>query len=126
MKIYAVSDKLFYDKLIALKFNLQKKKHSVVLPDFETGKISKYINKDKILFEKNIHKIKDCDALLVANFKKGKMDNFVSSLMMAFMGAAYCLKKKIYLLNNLPSEHSEEIKFLDPICLDGDLKKTLY
>jgi hypothetical protein len=39
------------------------------------------------------------------------------------MGMAYVNKKKIFLLNDIPSEvpYIDEIKAMDPICLKGNL-----
>ncbi|HRT02856.1 MAG TPA: hypothetical protein P5513_02835 [Candidatus Diapherotrites archaeon] len=121
MKILLISNIKFLDKLPTIKFNI--KKHNAVLPTFQLGKISKYLNKKSIFLKKDMDLLKECDALLVANFKNGRINNYIGPSCLMLMGVAYSLDKKIYLLYDIPnSKYKEEILALEPICLKGDLK----
>jgi hypothetical protein len=124
MKFFIISSKDFQDKLPTIKFNLQKLKHIVALPTFELGRIPNYINKKEEFLKKDINKIKDCQAILVCNFSKKNIENYIGSTLLIYMAVAFCLDKKIFILYDIPnSENKEEIIGLNPICLEGDLKK---
>ncbi len=123
MKIFIISSKEFSDKLPTIKFNLQKRKYDVILPTFGVGKTSEP-NPKKIFFEKDFRKIEECDVVLVCNFKRKSVDNYIGPTTLIYMGIGYYLKKQIYLLYDLPNTSNvEEIFSLSPICLSGDLTK---
>jgi hypothetical protein len=123
MKIFIISSKEFSEKLPTIKFNLQKRKHDILLPTFNLGKTN--ITNQKTLFiEKDFKKIEECDALLVCNFKKNTIDNYIGTTNTIYMGVAKYLHKKIYLLYDLPNtKNLEEIFSLSPVCLKGDIKQ---
>ena len=124
MKILLLSRKENIKKLPNIKFNI--KKHEVLLPTFQLGKTSKFINKKKEFIDKDIELIKKVDAILVCNFDKGKQINYVGSSMLLFIGVAYALNKKIYLLYNFSkSKSKDEIKYLNATALNGDLNKII-
>jgi len=122
MKIMLISEKMFLDKLPLIKFNI--KKHTVLLPTFELGKISKYANTEKEVLDKDINILKKSDSLLVCNFDKSLTKNFIGSYCLILMGIAYSLGKKIYLLYDIPNtQNKDKIKALDVIPLNGNLKE---
>ncbi|MCK9439477.1 MAG: hypothetical protein PHW45_03760 [Candidatus ainarchaeum sp.] len=124
MKILLLSRKENIKKLPNIKFNI--KKHEVLLPTFQLGKTSKFLNENKEFIDKDIELIKRADAILVCNFDKGKQENYIGSSLLLFMGAAYALDKKIYLLYDFSkSKSKEEIKCLDVVALNGDLNKII-
>jgi hypothetical protein len=123
MKIFIMSSKNFSEKLPTIKFNLQKRKQTVFLPTFDVGKTSEP-NPRKLFLQKDFKKIEDCDALLVCNFTKKGIDNYVGASAIAYMAIAYYLNKQIYLLYDLPNTNNiEEVFSFSPICLSGDLTK---
>lgn len=64
------------------------------------------------------------DAILVANFTKGEIKNYIGGNSFLEMGFAHLYQKKIYLLNDIPEMiYSDEIKVMQPEVLRGDLKK---
>ncbi|MFA6376574.1 MAG: hypothetical protein WCX69_04220 [Candidatus Paceibacterota bacterium] len=66
--------------------------------------------------------INNCDAILVANYDKKGIANYIGGNSFLEMGFAHVLKKKIYLLNNIPEMiYTDEIKTMQPIILNGDL-----
>lgn len=69
--------------------------------------------------------IKDSDCVLIANYDKKGIRNYIGGNVFLEMGFAHVLDKKLYLLNNLPEMiYSDEIKAMQPIVLNGDLSKT--
>jgi len=64
------------------------------------------------------------DAILVANYEKNNVRGYIGGNTLMEMGLAFFLKKKIYLLNEIPEvSYKEEILGVKPILLEGDLTK---
>lgn len=69
-------------------------------------------------------KIKEADAVLVLNFDKKGVKNYIGGNTFLEMGFAHVLGKKIFLLNEVPNmPYKAEIKVMQPIVLNGDLSK---
>ena len=72
--------------------------------------------------------IKDSDAILVLNFDKNGLKNYIGGNMLMEMGFAYGHGKKIFLYNPIP-ERSERMHYVDeimdmkPVVINGDLSK---
>lgn len=69
--------------------------------------------------------ILESDAILIVNLEKKGISNYIGGNCLIEMGQAYVNDKKIYLLNDLPTDlpYIDEIEAMDPICLKGDLSK---
>ena len=68
--------------------------------------------------------IKECDAILVLNFDKKGIKNYIGGNSFLEIGFAYVMDKKIYLLNPIPEvSYKDEIMTMQPIILNGDLNK---
>lgn len=68
--------------------------------------------------------IQDNDCVLIANFDKNGIKNYIGGNSFLEMGFAHVLNKKIYLLNNLPEiSYTDEIRAMQPIELEGDISK---
>lgn len=67
-------------------------------------------------------KIKEHDAILVLNYEKAGIKNYIGGNVFLEMGFAHILNKKIFLLNGIPEmPYRDEIEVMDPIILHGDL-----
>lgn len=66
----------------------------------------------------------ESDAILVVNLDKNGVKDYVGGNVLIEMGQAYVNDKKIFLLNNIPSNlpYAAEIECMDPICLYGNLQ----
>lgn len=72
--------------------------------------------------DKHIEKIKGSDAVLLANYTKNEVENYIGANTFLEMAFAYILKKKIFILNNIPEQpNTVEIEGLKPITLNGNL-----
>ncbi|MFA7169364.1 MAG: hypothetical protein WC178_00750 [Candidatus Paceibacterota bacterium] len=70
--------------------------------------------------------IQNADAILVVNLDKNNIKNYIGGNTFLEMGFAHILKKKIFLLNEIPEMlYSEEIKVMQPVVLGGDLEKII-
>ncbi len=69
--------------------------------------------------------IQQSEAVLVLNYDKHGVANYIGGNVLLEMGLAYFLGKKIYLLNPIPKMpyYETEIIALKPIILDGDISR---
>lgn len=74
---------------------------------------------------KHFRKIDESDAILVTNYEKKGVDNYIGGNTFLEIGHAFGKNKKIFILNNLPeqSSYKEEILGMQPIVLCGDISK---
>jgi nucleoside 2-deoxyribosyltransferase len=118
----------------AKKF-LEKKGHHVLVgplvKQYLHGKI-RYSKGKKGAELKMIHdlirahfkKIEKSDAILVLNYTKGRIKNYIGGNTLMEIGYAFYLDKKIYFLNPIPRQsYREEIVAMKPKILKGDLSK---
>jgi hypothetical protein len=65
------------------------------------------------------------DAILVCNFDKDSIKNYIGGNALMEMGFAHVNDKKVFLLNPVPTEvpYADEIKAMTDLVLDGDLTK---
>jgi len=141
MKIVICSSIDFSQKLAEVKKELEKKKHEIEIPLYAkkiiNGEVSmtdylkeKEKNGDlelrkkskEDLIKRHFNNIKTCDAILVLNYDKKGIKNYVGGNTFLEMGFAYVLNKKIFLLNPVPElNYKDEIEAMKPIILNGDL-----
>lgn len=147
MKITICGSIAFYDKMLEFKKKLEKNGHKIELPPLEiedknNNKISvqeyylmrkkEYSNKSWIWDKKKeameIHfkKIKTSDAILVLNYEKNNIENYIGGNTLIEMGVAFYLNKKIFLLNKIPEiSYKEEILGMKPIVINKKIEKIL-
>ncbi|OIO19201.1 MAG: hypothetical protein AUJ37_03405 [Candidatus Magasanikbacteria bacterium CG1_02_41_34] len=71
--------------------------------------------------------IEKSDKVLILNYDKHGIANYIGGNSFLEMGFAYILKKPIYLLNPIPGipYYETEIIAMKPIVLNGDIEKIL-
>ena len=68
--------------------------------------------------------IQESDVILIANFDKKGIKDYIGGNSFLEMGFAHILNKKIFLLNGIPEMiYTDEIKAMQPIVLKGDLSR---
>lgn len=69
--------------------------------------------------------IKNSDAILVLNFDKNGIKNYVGGNTLMEIGFAHVNDKKVFLLNSIPEEvsYTDEIKAMVDVVIKGNLKK---
>ena len=74
---------------------------------------------------KHFQKIDACYAILVTNYEKKGIENYIGGNTFLEIGYAFGAGKKIFILNSIPSElsYKEEILGMQPIVLHGDILK---
>lgn len=94
--------------------------NSIHLASSEVGAQRKIEND---FINKHYEKIKKADAILVLNYDKRGVTNYIGGNTFLEMGFAHVLKRKIYLLNQIPEMNfmKQEIIAMQPIILNGVL-----
>ncbi len=145
MKITLCGSIAFQDKIILLKENLEKMGHKIEIwptkiknDRGELISVEEYYRLRKTapdneqwiwdrkaeLIMEHFDKISWADAILVTNYDKNNIKGYIGGNTLMEMGLAFFLKKKIYLLNQVPElSYKEEILGLKPIVISGDLLK---
>ena len=134
MKIFLICSKKFYSRIPEIQKGLEIGHHTITLPntyddptaeerylklaakkhaEWKTG----MFNRSRAMIEKN-------DAVLVLNFEKDGIKNYIGGATFIEIYDAYRMGKKIFLFNEIPNGIlRDEISSFSPIVLNGDLDK---
>jgi len=121
----------YQEKLIELGYEVDLHEHYVAQAKGEMKDMIERMNCEhaKVKIENDYLKyhhneIVKSDAVLVLNFDKNGIKNYIGGNTLIEMGDAYVLDKKIFLLNPIPEiMYIDEIIAMQPIILNGDLSK---
>jgi len=132
MKICICCSLSFTDKVKIVAQNLEKMGHDVFLPngilvdaihkpDFDPVAAKHDNGYDAI--REHFDKIKKADAILVCNYTKNGVENYIGANTFLEIGFAYYLGKPIFVLNPLPSYKyiNDEILSFGVKSINGDL-----
>jgi diphthamide synthase subunit DPH2 len=141
MKIVICASLEFTYKIKKVANELIKRGYKVIIPKTSEMILNGKVNLEQIKREKEsgeivkrakkydviryyFEKIKEADAILVLNYDKKGIKNYIGGNVFLEMGFAYVLNKKIFLLNPIPEiSYQSEIKTMEPVILYGDLGK---
>ncbi len=139
MKITICGSVQFADKIIAIYNKLKELDHDPIVHEemfgiadgtarelIEGRKKDHSAIKRKYNFIKTWHKlIKAGDVVLICNFDKNGVKNYIGGNTLMEMGFAHVNDKKVFLLNQIPEElpYVDEIKATVDFIIDGDLTK---
>ena len=96
---------------------------AIYKPDFDSVEAKRGNGYDFI--REHFKKIEESDAMLVCNFTKNGIDNYIGANTFLEMGFAYYIKKPIYALNPLPDYKyiNDELLNFDVKVINGDLSE---
>lgn len=131
MKIALCGSMSFGKEMLEIEKKLKEEGHQVIVPENtqayadETIRIENKLEKMKLdVIRKYFHLIKKQDAILVLNYTKNGIENYVGGNSLIEMAFAHVLNKKIFLLNPIPKmNYSDEIECFSPIILNKDIKR---
>ena len=135
MRIVICGSMTFSKRMIEVKKELIEHGHTVVLPkftkDYAESESVDYMHAESVknkvkhaLIHSHFNEIKQCDAILIINETRHKIDNYIGGNSFLEMGFAYVLSKKIFLLNPIPNMiYADEIKAMQPLVINGDFNK---
>lgn len=138
MKIYIIGSFAFAKKMVKVKKELDRMGHNAFVPidtdkivdgshsvdDFEAN--SEHVIKNDII-SVCFRDVENCDAVLVLNYKKNGIEGYLGAHTLMELAIAYYLKKKIYIMNNLPRPEDQrwaaEVRTMLPVLIKGDLQR---
>ncbi len=135
MKIGVAGSMQFTERMMDLCSELNKLGHEPFMSKFGPAFVGKTNEeKEKIKLEQKYNHdairefwkpMQDADALLVANFDKQGIKNYIGGNAFLEMGFAHVLNQKLYLLNPIPKmpHYETEIRAMQPTVINGDLTK---
>jgi len=127
----------FYRQAIEVRSALEKKDFKVIVPaiaekmmlagDYDVSHYKTWFadandyHKKATLMRRHFEEVEKGDAVLVVNYEKHGVDNYIGGNVLMEMALAFYLKKPIFILNEIPQESAylEEIIGLGPIVLHG-------
>lgn len=124
----------FHEQMRLAQLDLQQMGHTVyvpksielmdtigyVHPTIDEAKVEAKIEHDFI--REHFKKIEKSDAILVLNYDKKAIANYIGGNTFLEIGLAYWLSKKIYLLNPIPDmDYITELHAMRPSVINGDL-----
>jgi len=133
MKIGIIGSMQFTDKMLEIKKDLNKLGHEAFLTDLHKSMIGKNedeIEKIKLHQKFNVDAIREfwramqgADAVLILNFDKNGIKNYVGGNTLMEIGFAHVLNQKIFMFNPIPEMPycKSEIEAVKPIIINGDL-----
>jgi hypothetical protein len=135
MKIGVAGSMQYTEKMVEICEGLRKLGHEVFMSKFAdayVGKSDDEKEKLKLNHKYNYDAIREfwkpmqgADALVVANYDKHGIKNYIGGNAFLEMGFAYILNQKIYLMNPIPDipYYGTEIIAMKPRVINGDLRK---
>jgi diphthamide synthase subunit DPH2 len=139
MKISICASIQFTPQIKKVSEELISKGHEVIIPDGAERIINGELTLEQFIQKSNqgedveakikndvirkyFHKIEESDAILVLNFTKKEIENYIGGNTFLEMGFAHVLNKKIFVYNPLPDMHyKDELITFQPVVIDGDL-----
>ncbi|MFA6307354.1 MAG: hypothetical protein WC664_00755 [Patescibacteria group bacterium] len=145
MKITICGSIAFYDEMLDVKKKLEQLGHLVKLPPFEVKDengdmipVKEYYAKRKAetndtswiwdrkeeAMKLHFEKVTWSDVVLILNYNKNNIPNYIGANTLLEMGLAFHLNKKIFLLNDIPEiNYKEELLGMKPMVIHNDLTK---
>lgn len=135
MKIAICASMVFAEKMVQIKGQLEQLGNIVYISQFAEGYLGK-TEKEKeqlTVHDKNEHDairkfweiIKKSDAILVLNYDRKGIKNYIGGNTLMEIGFAHVLDKKIFLMNPIPDieYYRSEIEAVRPVILKQDLSQ---
>lgn len=137
MKIGIIGSMQFVDKMMEVQRELSELGHEAFTTSLHkslTGKTDEEIEKIKLHQKYNMDAIRvfwremqGSDAVLVLNFDKNGVKNYIGGNTLMEIGFAHVLNQKIFLWNPIPEilYYKTEIEAVRPVVINGDLSKIV-
>jgi hypothetical protein len=137
MKLMLCGSVVFAEKFVEIENELKKLGHDSKMSDLmrqiaergrefleEVRKDHAKVKRDNDLIKWYYDRIEESDGILVLNYDKKGIKNYIGGNTLLEIGFAHVLGKRIFLLNTIPDiGYKDEINAMNPIVLNGDLSK---
>lgn len=130
MKIFIICSKAFYNKIPEIKVKLESLGHVITLPNCydapETESsyrgTESHAKWKSEMIRHSEEVISNVDSVLVLNYDKNGIKNYIGGATFLEMYDAFRLDKKIYMINEIPEGIlKDEIIGFNPVILRGNL-----
>ncbi len=132
MHIFICASKHFYERIPPIKAALEKAGHVITLPNSYDNPTREFEMKEKSVSEHaqwkgdmlrlQKEKVTANDAILVLNFEKNGMHNYIGGATFLEIYMAFEAGKKVFLYNDVPDGIlHDELCGMQPIVINGDL-----
>lgn len=137
MKIGIIGSMQFTQKMLEIRDQLNQIGHEAFLTDLHKSMVGKDAEEiEKIKLHQKYHMdaiaefwraMQGADAVLVLNYDKNGVKNYIGANTFLEIGFAHVLDQKIFVLNPLPEFefYRTEIEAMRPIVINGDLSKIV-
>ncbi len=133
MKIYIACSKYFYSEIKKIANILEDMGHKISYPNsydepfaeerFKQMSAEEHAKWKAMMMGKDKENIEPQDAILVLNFKKNKIPNYIGGATFLEIYMSWQLRKRIFFYNPLPNcSFTDELKGINPIIINGDLE----
>jgi len=135
MKIGVIGSMQYTERMILLRDQLNSSGHQAFVTtlaapfigksDAEKEEIKLHQKNNKDAIREFWRLMQGADAVLVANFDKNGIKNYIGGNTLMEIGFAHVLNQKIFLLNPIPEIdfYKTEIEAVNPVIINGDLNK---
>jgi len=132
MKVFVCASKYNYGRLEPVVNGLEQMGHEVTLPNSYDEPMKEdemkvkgrddHIKWKSSMLRLQAEKVAYNDAILVCNFEKNGIDNYIGGATFLEIFKAFELGKKIFLYNPFPeSVFNDELIAMNPIVINGDI-----
>jgi hypothetical protein len=136
MKIFIICSKRFYERVPEVQIALEAKGHAITLPNsydnpgaedmMRSQSQAEHAKWKGDMFRHSAQVIGANDAVLVLNFEKNGIQNYIGGATFLEIYDAFRLGKKIFLYNSIPEGMlADELAGFSPVIIGGDLEKVL-
>ena len=132
MKILIVCSKYFYKDIEEVKGLLENAGHEISLPNsydepfmeerLKEMSAEEHVEWKGMMMRRDEPNIEPQDAILVLNFEKKGIPNYVGGATFLDIYTAWKMGKKIFFHNALPNcSFTDELRGINPVVINGDL-----
>lgn len=133
MRIGIIGSMQFSEKMLEVQAELNKRGHDAFVTKFASPMVGKTDEEKEIMkIDQKYHQdairefwrhMQGADAVLVLNYEKHDMKNYIGGNTLMEIGFAHVLNQKIFLLNPIPDipYYKTEIEAVRPVIINGDL-----
>lgn len=134
MKIFLICSKRFYPRVPEILKKLEADNHIVTLPNsyddplaegrYKALGAEEHAKWKTGMLRRSTEIIKENDAVLVLNFEKDGVENYIGGATFIEMYDAFRAGKKVFLCNDIPDGMlRDEIVSFSPVVINGDFSK---
>ena len=134
----------FYRQAVDIQAQLEKLGYRAIIPviaekmkissDYDVSNVKPWLSNNKDYHKKtplirsHFKEVAKADGILVLNFEKHGVSNYIGGNVLMEMAIAFYLVKPIFILNEIPEESTflEKIRALAPVVLHGKLEKLKF